>query len=279
MTGELVSIPSTRRPIPAQATPADPSGSRRMRWRRMGSLALTALSLVLATATSADRAAAQSAAKTATAQAPASRTANAEASGEAVELESGFSWLFDGKTLTGWEGKERWFRVEEGAIVAGSLQEKIPNNEFLCTRQTYDDFELRLQVRLKGEGNNAGVQFRSSRVPNDHEVSGYQCDVGAAFGRSVWGALYDESRRNKMLAEGPAADVAKWTKVGQWNDLAVRCQGDRVQLWLNGHATVDYRESDPQVARSGVIGLQIHSGPPTEAWYRAIRIRTLKKES
>ena len=195
------------------------------------------------------------------------------------ELENGFTWLFDGQRLDGWEGKQAWFRVEQGAIVAGSLKEKIPNNEFLCTREKYDDFELRLQVRLKGEGNNAGVQFRSARVPNDHEVRGYQCDVGAAFGRSVWGALYDESRRNKMLAEGPAAEVASWTKLGQWNDLWIRCQGDRIQLWLNEHPTVDYRETDAKLPRSGVIGLQIHSGPPTEAWYRAIRIRTLKKES
>lgn len=193
----------------------------------------------------------------------------------APELESGFRWLFDGKTLEGWEGKKEWFRIEDRAIVAGSLKEKIPNNEFLCTKEKFGDFELRLQVRLKGEGNNAGIQFRSARIPNHHEVSGYQCDVGSAFGRSVWGALYDESRRNKMLAEGPAEQVQAWTQEGEWNDLWVRCQGDRIQLWLNQNSTVDYRETDPNIPRSGIIGLQIHSGPPTEAWYRAIRIRTL----
>lgn len=191
------------------------------------------------------------------------------------ELEEGFKWLFDGKSLAGWEGKETWFRIEEQAIVAGSLKEKIPNNEFLCTKEEYDNFELRLQVRLRGEGNNAGVQFRSARVPDHHEVSGYQCDAGAAFNRSVWGALYDESRRNKMLAEGPAEDVNRWTKNGEWNDLWIRCEGPRIQLWLNEHPTVDYRETDSKIPQTGVIGLQIHSGPPTEAWYRAIRIRTL----
>lgn len=190
--------------------------------------------------------------------------------------EEGFEPLFDGKTLDGWEGAAKWFRVEDGAIVAGSLKERIPQNEFLCSKEKYGDFELRLQVRLKGEGNNAGVQFRSARVPNDHEVSGYQCDVGAAFKRSVWGALYDESRRNKMLAEGPAEEVAKWTKAGEWNDLWIRCERDRIQLWLNGHQTVDYREEDTKLPREGIIGLQIHSGPPTEAWYRAIRIRPLQ---
>lgn len=204
--------------------------------------------------------------------------AAAEAKSSQQELEPGFRWLFDGKTLDGWEGKEKWFRIEEGAIVAGSLKEKIPNNEFLCTKEKYGDFELRLQMRLKGEGNNAGVQFRSARVPNHHEVSGYQCDAGAAFGRSVWGALYDESRRNKMLAEGPADQVGNWTKQGDWNDLRIRCQGDRIQLWLNGHPTVDYREMDQEIPRTGIIGLQIHSGPPTEAWYRAIRILPLQAE-
>lgn len=195
---------------------------------------------------------------------------------EPPAIEEGFRPLFDGKTLEGWEGKEKWFRVEDACVVAGSLKEKIPQNEFLCTKDSYGDFELRLQVRLKGEGNNAGIQFRSARIPNDHEVSGYQCDVGAAFGRSVWGALYDESRRKKMLAEGPVDLVQSLTKVGQWNDLWIRCERDRIQLSLNGKQTVDYRETDTTLPRTGIIGLQIHSGPPTEAWYRAIRIRSLE---
>ena len=193
------------------------------------------------------------------------------------ELEPGFVWLFDGQSLEGWEGNQKWFRIEDKSIVAGSLKEKIPNNEFLCSKKRYDNFELRFQVRLKGQGNNAGVQFRSERVPNHHEVSGYQCDVGGAFERSVWGALYDESRRNKMLAEGVAADVKKWTREGQWNDLRVRCEAAHIQIWLNGNPTVDYREEDAKIPQTGIIGLQIHSGPPTEAWYRAIRIRSLSE--
>ncbi|MGI9471176.1 MAG: 3-keto-disaccharide hydrolase, partial [Rubripirellula sp.] len=82
--------------------------------------------------------------------------------------------LFDGETLAGWEGNAYWFRVEDEAIVAGRLDEKIPHNEFLCTVQNYDDFELRFEAKLVGEGNNAGVQFRSKRVPKSTEVSGYQ---------------------------------------------------------------------------------------------------------
>ncbi len=192
---------------------------------------------------------------------------------ESPKLEEGFRWLFDGKTLDGWEGNLKWFRIEDGAIVAGSLKERIPNNEFLCTKEKYADFEVRIQVRLKGQGNNAGIQFRSSRVPNNHEVSGYQCDVGVAWQRPVWGGLYDESRRNKMLAEGPKDELPKWVKVDDWNELWIRCQGNQIRLSLNGHETLTYSELDTKIASEGIIGLQIHSGPPTEAWYRAIRIR------
>lgn len=191
--------------------------------------------------------------------------------------EKGFSPIFDGRTLDGWEGNEKYFRVEKGAIVAGTLKEKISHNEFLCTKREYGDFELRLDVKLVGEGNNAGVQFRSKRVDDSTEVSGYQADAGAAWDRPVWGALYDESRRRKMLAEGPKEKVVGWVKEGDWNELRVLAKGDRIQLFLNGHPTIDFTEKDAEISRSGIIGLQIHSGPPTEAWYRNIRIRTLDK--
>ncbi len=183
--------------------------------------------------------------------------------------------LFDGETLAGWEGNSYWFRVEEDAIVAGRLDEKIPHNEFLCTTQNYDDFDLRFEAKLVGEGNNAGVQFRSKRVPGSTEVSGYQCDIGIAWDRPIWGALYDESRRRKMLAE-PAPEVAKdLVKEGQWNSMRVLCQGSSIQIFVNGKQTVDYTESDQNIPAFGIIGLQIHSGKPTEAWYRNIRVLQL----
>ena len=191
-----------------------------------------------------------------------------------AESNSGIK-IFDGKTLEGWEGNEKYFRVEKKSVVAGMLDAKIPNNEFLCTEKEYGDFELTIEVRLKGEGNNAGIQFRSKRVPDSHEVEGYQCAVGAAFDRPVWGALYDESRRRKMLAEGPKESVKKWYKEGKWNELKIVAQGNRIRLYLNGHQTVDYIEKDEDIAASGVIGLQIHSGPPAEAWYRNIRLKEL----
>lgn len=188
--------------------------------------------------------------------------------------ETGFEPLFDGKTLEGWEGDAEMFRVEDGAIVAGTLQREIPHNYFLCTRRSYGDFELRLEARLIGKGDNAGVQFRTRRIPDHHEVSGYQCDIGVGEGRPIWGSLYDESRRRKMLAEGDAQAVEKVLRP-DWNSLVIRCQGPRVRIWLNDLLTVDYTEKEEGIEREGVIALQIHSGPPAEAWYRNIRLQEL----
>lgn len=181
--------------------------------------------------------------------------------------------LFDGESLAGWEGNAYWFRIEDKAVVAGRLEEKIPHNEFLCTTQNYDDFELRFEAKLVGEGKNAGVQFRSKRVPDSTEVSGYQADIGQAWNRPVWGALYDESRRRKMLAEPDPEEAKAAVKEGEWNRMKVICKGSHIQIFVNDVKTVDYTEQDEDIAKYGVIGLQIHSGKPTEAWYRNIRIR------
>ena len=182
--------------------------------------------------------------------------------------------LFDGKTLDGWNGDTKWFRVQGGAIVAGSATEKIPANQFLCTNKTYRDFELSVDAKLVGQGNNAGVQFRTKRIPNDTEVIGYQADIGFMPNGTCWGALYDESRRRKFLAESPELAM-KTVKRGQWNTLKIIARGDRIQIFLNGVQTVDYTEQDPQIEREGVIGLQVHSGPPLEVYYRNVRLKEL----
>ncbi len=200
-------------------------------------------------------------------------TAPRVAEGQAEEPQPQGQRLFDGKTLKGWEGNRDWFRVEQGAIVGGSLQKRIPRNEFLCTLEEYADFELRLKFKLLGKGANAGIQIRSRRIPNHHEMIGYQADLGDRY----WGCLYDESRRRKILASPQAGLIEKILKPDDWNDYRIRCQGKRIQLWINGHQTVDYNEKDDSIEQRGLIGLQIHSGPPSEAWYKEIVIQKLSK--
>jgi hypothetical protein len=183
--------------------------------------------------------------------------------------------LFDGKTFQGWEGDtNKSFRIQDGAIVAGTLAAKIPRNEFLCTTRNYTNFVLTLKFKLLGgEGANAGVQIRTKRIPNHHEVSGYQADMGDP---AWWGCLYDESRRNKILAKSDIEKVNKVLKRDDWNEYKIKCEGKRIQLWINGLQTVDYTETEPNIDESGVIAVQIHSGPPSEAWYKEIVIEELK---
>ena len=188
----------------------------------------------------------------------------------------GFVDLFNGKNFDGWEGNQEFFRVESGAIVAGTLEQPIPRNEFLCTTRDYGDFELRLQAKTVGKGANGGVQIRSRRVPNHNEVRGYQADVGILRGQNIWGALYDEARRRKMLAVGDQEKLAKVFKPDGWNDYVIRCEGKEIQTWINGFQTVDYTEQDPEIEQTGIIGLQVHGGAPSEVWYRNLAIRELR---
>ena len=202
--------------------------------------------------------------------------AAAEPKKEKSQGEKGFISLFDGKSLKGWEGKKKFFRVEDGAIVAGFLDARIPNNEFLASEKEYGDFELRFEAKLVGQGNNAGVQFRSQRIPKNHEMIGYQCDIGGWSKGTIWGFLYDESRRRKMLAEAPQDELKKHVKPkGEWNKLVVRAKGPRIQIWLNGYQTVDFTEPDENIPLKGRFGLQIHSGAPAECWYRNLRLKKL----
>jgi putative heme-binding domain-containing protein len=185
--------------------------------------------------------------------------------------------LFDGKTFGGWEGDTGTvWRIEEGALVAGSLEKKQEKNNFLATRRTYGDFDLTLKWKLEGtEGFvNGGVQFRTVRIPNHHEVSGYQADLGAGYD----GALYDESRRKKILAKPTPEVLAKAAKpLGEWNDYRIRAEGPRIQLWLNGVQTVDYTELDPQIDRAGIIAVQIHGGATSVVRYKDLQIEELNK--
>jgi hypothetical protein len=183
--------------------------------------------------------------------------------------------LFDGRTFTGWEGdtKKTW-RIQEGALVGGSLTETVPRNDFLVTTRSYANFVLRLKFKLEGtEGFiNGGVQFRSQRaVDPAHEMVGYQADLGAKY----WGSLYDESRRNKVLAAADAAVIAEVLKPNDWNDYEIRAEGTRIRLSLNGRQTVDYTETDTAIPQSGLIGLQIHGGGKALVSYKDITIEEL----
>ena len=137
--------------------------------------------------------------------------------------------MFDGVSLAGWDvraAEEQWWRVADGMIVGGSLEEKVPRNTFVATKDSFENFELTLKIRIRGAGGfvNSGIQIRSERVPTSHEMKGYQVDVGPGW----WGKLYDESRRNKVIGEpqDPQA-IAAVIKEDDWNEYRIPRKGRR----------------------------------------------------
>ncbi len=185
--------------------------------------------------------------------------------------------LFDGKSFDGWEGDTaKTWRIVDGAFVGGSLTEKVPHNEFLATKKKFYNFDLKLKFKLLGSEGfvNGGVQFRSVHAEKpDFEMVGYQADIG---GPNYFGCLYDESRRRKMLVQADADKVNAVLKKDDWNDYRIRCEGPRIQIWLNGVQTVDYTEDDGTIAAGdGYIAVQVHGNGKTEAWYKDIVIEEL----
>ena len=185
--------------------------------------------------------------------------------------------LFDGKSLDGWEirkGEDKWWTVKDGMITGGSLEEKVPKNTFLTHHKRHANFDLRLKVRLtQGDGFiNSGVQIRSIRVPDNHEMSGYQVDAGIGW----WGKLYDESRRNKVIGEpaDPAA-VKATAKDWDWNEYRILCEGPRIRSWINGVPALDYTEKDPKIPWEGLIGVQAHSGGKFLVQFKEITLEEL----
>jgi hypothetical protein len=177
--------------------------------------------------------------------------------------------LFNGRDLSQFniDTKTCW-RAANGVIIGRHAGLKY--NDFLRTRDHYEDFELKLKFRLKGGEGNSGVQFRSEPVAGSHEVSGYQADIGQKY----WGCLYDESRRKRVLAEPPAGSLATLDKSG-WNEYVIRAQGNFITLHLNGVRTVHYIEPEPGLLRRGFIALQVHSGPAIEVEFKDLQIRDL----
>ena len=184
--------------------------------------------------------------------------------------------LFDGRSFRGWEGDTvKTWRIEEGALIGGSLKETVPHNDFLCTKQSYSNFVLSLKFKLIGSSGfiNAGVQFRSQRLKDPpHEMIGYQADIGPKY----WGSLYDESRRNKTLVQPDSITIARLVRISDWNDYQISCDNRRIKIFLNGELTVDYSEQDQSLPQSGLIGLQIHGGGKAEVHYKDIMITELK---
>jgi hypothetical protein len=199
------------------------------------------------------------------------QTAATVAAGTALAkaAEEGFTPLFDGQSLAGWEGDPLLWVIEDGMLIGRSPG--IGYNDFLATEKTFQDFILRLEVQLVDNTGNSGIQLRSQRVSGSMEMAGYQADIGPEY----WGNLYDESRRRTNLAVADPKTLKKALKPDGWNEYEIHAAGPRIVLKINGATTVDYTETDASVDPTGRIAVQIHSGPKLEVRFRNLRIQQL----
>jgi len=204
-------------------------------------------------------------------------------------LADDFKPLFDGKTLDGWKqhGGKAKYTVEDGAIVGTS----VPNtaNSFLCTEKEYGDFILELEFKVHPQLN-SGVQIRSQVFAEDKEIElegktrkipadrvhGYQVEIDPSE-RSYSGAIYDEARRGRFLADLKDNEPArKAFKQNEWNKFRIECRGDSIKTWINDVPAVDLKDS---LTPKGVIALQVHGvgkrEDPLDVSWRNIKIQEL----
>lgn len=201
--------------------------------------------------------------------------------------------LFNGKDLTGWEGKPGWWTVEDGALTSESTAEKKCHkaNYLIWTGGEPADFELSLDFKLSPNVNksNSGVQVRSERRP-DWDTFGYQADMTATG--HLTGFVYHHSRgliaargERVTITSAGEREVQKLSalesvhaafKVGEWNHYRIVCDGPDITLYLNGVLVCAFSDHDPKQARSkGIIALQMHPGPPMRVQFMNIVLKTL----
>lgn len=203
--------------------------------------------------------------------------------------------LFNGKSLDGWRGDPRLWRVENGVLIGetdGSGR-KIARNSFLVWQGgDVGNFELTLQVRVTGD-NNSGVQYRSRLAdPETFVVQGYQMDLHP---RPEYAAmLYEEGGRGIVAPRGQAvtiaADGTRQTEalidgnlppvdVSAWNEFKVIARGDTVTHWVNGNLAARITDLETgKFARSGILALQLHAGAPMRAEFKDIVLKRLPDE-
>ena len=174
--------------------------------------------------------------------------------------------LFNGKDLDGWiiYGTEKWF-VEEGELICESGPDK--QYGYLGTTGKYKNFELSIDFLQEAEGN-SGVFIRSSI--DGTKIAGWQAEVAPPGSNT--GGIYESYGRGWLIK--PDKELDSVLKMGEWNTMKIRAEGDVVTTWLNGTQMITI-EDEKIGAADGQIALQIHDGGGIRVKWRNIYITEL----
>jgi hypothetical protein len=210
--------------------------------------------------------------------------------------EPGFQAIFNGKTLEGWEGDLKYWRVEDGTLVGEVTPETlIKSNTFIIWRGGEPaDFELKADYRITS-GGNSGINYRSVVAPdavtpaNKFAMRGYQADIDGQ--NRYTGQNYEEKGRLFLALRGQvthvvggqkpivlstlgdAAELAKFI-TADWNSYHLIIRGNTTIHMLNGHLMSMVIDDDPAGRMmKGLIGVQVHVGPPMKVAYRNFRLK------
>ena len=215
----------------------------------------------------------------------------------AYEDRTDFQPIFDGTSMKNWDGDTAYWRVEAGALVGESTEANpVKQNTFLIYRGGEPaDFELKVEWKIAPRGN-SGVQYRSVQVPTDEKtgkwvLKGYQADIDIA--NQFTGMLYEERGRGFLAPRGTlgylsedvrgtvgaleSSDALKaYIKDKDWNQFHVIARGGTLIHVLNGHVTAVFVDDDVKNRTlKGLLGFQIHTGPPMKVEFRNIYLKTL----
>ncbi len=205
--------------------------------------------------------------------------------------EDGFKPIFNGENLDGWAGDEKFWRVEDGMIVGETTAEnRTSSNTFLIwTEQEPADFELKLRYRIASKEANSGVQVRSERV-GDFGMKGYQPDIATVDW--ITGIHYEERGRGILARRGEEvtfdsdgkrqatrfaeeAELLKEIHGDDWNEYHIICRGNTLISKINGKKMHHIVDDAPQARQDGLIGLQLHTGPPMTLHFKDVRLKML----
>ena len=207
--------------------------------------------------------------------------------------EPGFKLIFDGKTLDGWDGDPKYWRVEDGSLVGEVTPETLlKSNTFIIWRGgAPKDFELKAEYRITARGN-SGINYRSVVLPdNKFAMRGYQADIDGQ--NRYTGQNYEEKGRLFLALRGQVTHVVGGRKpvilssfgesqdlaafiTDDWNSYHLIVRGNVLVHILNAHLmSVVIDDDAPNRTFEGLLGVQVHVGPPMKIEYRNFRLKNL----